>query len=255
MIQKIKKYQFLFEELVKRDFKKKYKGTMFGMLWSILSPLLQLFVLYIIFNNFFGQTIEHFIIFLFAGQVVYSYFSEATTVGMNSLMENASIFSKVNVPKYLFLLSKNVSSLINFAMTLGVFFVLCAYDGVTFTWKFILLVYPVTLLIFFNIGMGLILSALLVFFRDIQYLYNVFISTFVYLCAVFYTIDTFDPIIQNAFLLNPIYLFIRYIRKIVLDGVIPTIWFHLLMLAEVLVVLLLGAYTYKKYNNKFLYYI
>ena len=118
MIEKMKKYQFLFEELVKRDFKKKYKRTMLGVLWSMLSPLLTLLAMSLIFTNFFGRTTPHFTIYLFSGNLIYTYFCDATNQGMRALEMNANIFSKVNVPKYMFLLSKNVSSLINFGLCL-----------------------------------------------------------------------------------------------------------------------------------------
>lgn len=110
IILKLKKNQFLFEELVKRDFKQKYKRTVLGMGWSLLSPLITLLVLNVIFSNFFGQRIPHYTIYLFCGNLLVSYFTESTNSGMNSLMANAGIFSKVNVPKYIFLLSKNISS-------------------------------------------------------------------------------------------------------------------------------------------------
>jgi len=106
----IKKHQFLFEELVKRDFKQKYKRTVLGMGWSLLSPLLQLLVMSLVFKQFFGRNMEHYTIYLFCGSLVFSYFKESTTTGMNALMDNRGIISKVNIPKYLFLLSKNVSS-------------------------------------------------------------------------------------------------------------------------------------------------
>ena len=170
MVDKLKKYQFLFEELVKRDFKKKYKRTVLGMAWSVLSPLLTLLVMKMVFTQFFGRTMDHYTTYLFCGNLIFSFFSESTSQGMQSLMDNASIFSKVNVPKYLFLFSKNVQTLINFGLSLCVFFLFCVIDDITFTWKLILLVYPIVCLILFNIGVGLILSALFVFFRDIQYL-------------------------------------------------------------------------------------
>ena len=171
MIQKLKKYQFLFEELVKRDFKKKYKRTVLGMAWSVLSPLLSLLVMRLVFTQFFGRSTPHYTTYLFCGNLVFAYFNESATQGMSSLMGNAGIFSKVNVPKYLFLFSKNVQTFINFGLTLGVFFVFCILDHITFTWKFVLLLYPICCLVLFNIGIGLILSALFVFFRDIQYLW------------------------------------------------------------------------------------
>ena len=232
MIQKLKKYQFLFEELVKRDFKKKYKRTVLGMAWSVISPLLTLLVMKLVFTQFFGRTMEHYIIYLFCGNLVFSYFNESTSQGMTSLMGNASIFTKVNVPKYLFLLSKNTQTLINFGLSLCVFFVFCIFDHILFTWKFILLLYPICLLVLFNIGVGLILSALFVFFRDIQYLWSVFTMLLMYMSAIFYSIDSFPPDIQNLFLVNPVYLFIRYFRKIVIEATIPSLWFHFLMLFE-----------------------
>lgn len=255
ILTRLARYQFLFEELVKRDFKKKYKRTVLGMVWSVLSPLLTLLVMKLVFTQFFGRNTLHYTIYLFCGNLVFSCFNESTSQGMASLMDNASIFTKVNVPKYLFLLSKNVQTLINFGLTLCVLFVFCIFDGITFTWKFILLLYPIICLVLFNIGVGLVLSALFVFFRDIQYLWSVFTMLLMYMSAIFYKIDGYSPEVQNLFLLNPVYLFIRYFRKIVIEATIPTVWFHLLMAAYVLIVLGLGCWMYKKYNTRFLYYV
>lgn len=255
MFKKLKGYQFLFEELVKRDFKKKYKRTVLGMGWSLLSPLLMLLVMKIVFTQFFGRNTPHYTIYLFCGNLVFTYFSESTKSGMRALMDNSRIFTKVNVPKYLFLFSKNVQTFISFLLTLVVFFVFVAFDRLAFTWKFLCLLYPICMLVLFNIGVGLVLSALYIFFRDTEYLYDVFTRLLMYLSAIFYTIDRYTPEAQNLFLLNPIYLFIRYFRKIVIEATIPTIWFHLLMLADVIIVLGIGCWMYKKYNTKFLYYV
>lgn len=255
MLEKLKQHRFLFEELVKRDFKKKYKRTVLGMAWSILSPLLMLLIMKLVFTQFFGRTTPHYTTYLFCGNLIFSYFKESTNQGMSSLMGNAGIFTKVTVPKYLFLFSKNVQTLINFGLTLCVFFLFCVLDHITFTWKFILLIYPILCLVLFNIGVGLILSALFVFFRDIQYLWSVFTQLLMYMSAIFYTIDQYDYTTQCLFLLNPVYLFIRYFRKIVIEATIPTPWFHLLMMADVTIVLGIGCWIYKKYNTKFLYYI
>ena len=252
---KLAGYQFLFEELVKRDFKKKYKRTVLGMAWSVLSPLLTLLVMKLVFTQFFGRQTAHYTTYLFCGNLIFSYFNESTSQGMTSLVSNAGIFSKVNVPKYLFLFSKNVQTLINFSLTLCVFFVFCVLDNITFTWRFICLLYPVCCLVLFNIGVGLILSALYVFFKDIQYLWSVFTTLLMYLSAIFYTIDSYSPMMQHCFLLNPVYLFIRYFRKIVIDAAVPSLWFHLLMLADVIIALGVGCWMYKRNNTKFLYYV
>lgn len=255
LIQRFKKEKFLFEELVKRDFKQKYKRSILGMFWSILYPLLTLLVMSLVFTHFFGSDIEHYIIYLFIGNLVFNYFKESTIGGMNALTANAYIFSKVNVPKYLFVLSKNISALINFGLTLVIFFVFVAFDQVPFSFSFFGIIYPIILLIIFNIGMGMILSALYMFFRDISYLYEVFTMLLMYMSAIFYSVDTFPSYMHNIFLLNPIYCYIKYIRVLILDGSVPSIQFVGLCTFYALLVFGIGCLIYKKCNHKFLYYV
>lgn len=252
---KIKKNQFLFEELVSRDFKQKYKRTVLGMVWSILSPLLTLLVLRLVFTQFFGRTIAHYTTYLFCGNLIFSYFRESTNGGMGSLMSNASIFSKVNVPKYMFLLSKNVSSLINFGLTLCVFFLFCIGDKISFGFHFFLLLYPICCLVVFNVGVGLILSALFVFFRDISYLYDVFVMLLMYMSAIFYQVTQFPESFQKLFLCNPVYCYIKYFRIITIEGAIPSLSFHALCAFYAFAMVAIGGLIYKKFNHKFLYYI
>lgn len=255
MFRKLKENQFLFEELVKRDFTKKYKRTILGMGWSMLSPLMSLLIMWLVLNNFFGSNINHYIVYLFSGQIVFSYFVDATNLSMNALVGNAPIFTKVNVPKYLFLLSQNVSSLINFSVMILILLLLTWVDGVAITWKFVLLLYPIICLVIFNIGVGLILSALFVFFRDMQYLWGIATQLLSWMSAIFYAIDGYSYQVRCLFLLNPLYLYIRYFRKIILDSVIPTPQFHLLSAVYAFSALILGCYMYKKYNHDFLYYV
>lgn len=255
MLKKYKRYQFLFEELVKRDFKKKYKRTVLGMAWSVLSPLLTLLVMKLVFTKFFGRDTPHYTTYLFCGNIVFSYFSEATRSGMEALMGNAHIFTRVTIPKYLFVFSKNVQTLINFFLTVAILFLFVGIDRLPFTWKFLCLIYPICCLVGFNIGIGLILSALYVFFRDIKYLYDVFLKLLGYMSAIFYTVDRYDAKVQRLFLLNPVYLFIKYFREIVIESNVPSVQFHLLMLADTIFALGVGVGIYKKYNTKFLYYV
>ena len=255
MLGKLKRHQFLFEELVKRDFKKKHKRTILGMGWSMLSPLLMLLVMKVIFENFFGRTVNHYTTYLFCGLLTFSWFSESTGSGMRSLFSNAGIFTKVNVPKYLFLFSVNIQVLLNFALTLLIFFVFCAIDHVPFSWHFLCLVYPVLTMLFFNVGIGMILSALFIFFRDIDYLWTVALQLIMYGSAIFYTVGDFSPKLQLVFSLNPVYRHIAYIREIVLAGSIPSLETHLTLLGFAVAAFLAGSFMYKHYNTKFLYYV
>ena len=225
------------------------------MFWSVLSPLLMLSVMAIIFGNFFGRDIEHYVIFLFSGQIIYNYFIEATNEGMQALVSNSSIFTKINVPKYLFLFSKNVSALLNFAIILVIYFGFVIFEGIDFTWQFLLLIYPIICLIVLNLGMGLILSALFVFFKDIQYLYRLFTQILMYGSAIFYSIDILPQHLQTLFYCNPIFVCITYFRSIVLHNAVPDLRLHLLLAGYALVLFGIGCWVYKKYNYKFLYYV
>ena len=250
----MKENAFLFQQLVHRDFTQRYKRTVLGMAWSILSPLCQLLVMMVVFKNLFGRTVNHYVIYMFAGNITWAYFSESTNNGMTSLMNNAGIISKINVPKYLFLLSQNVSALINYGLTIAIFFMFCIGDHINFTPAMLMLWYPIVCLVIMNIGIGMVLSALFVFFRDIQYLYRIFLTILNYLSAIFYTLDHFSPHTQRLFLLNPIYANIKYWRTVVLEGHVPSPAFHLLLAFYALVFLTMGCAVYKKYNHRFIYY-
>ena len=250
----MKENSFLFQQLVHRDFTQRYKRTVLGMAWSVLSPLFQLLVMMLVFKNVFGRAVNHYVIYMFAGNIVWSYFSESTNNGMSCLMSNAPIISKINVPKYLFLLSQNVSALINFGLTIGIFFFFCVLDGIKFTPAMFSLPYSVVCLVIMNVGIGMVLSALFVFFRDIQYLYRIFLTLLNYMSAVFYTLDHFTPAQQRLFLLNPVYANIKFWRIVVLEGHLPSFHYFLLLAFYALVFISIGAFIYKKYNHRFLYY-
>ena len=255
MLRKLKQRQFLFETLVKRDFTRKYKRTILGMAWSVISPLANLLIMWLVFNRLLGNNVNHYVIYLFAGQLIFSFFTDATNMGMTSLVGNAGIFTKVNVPKYMFLLSQIVSSFINFGLTLILFFLFIALDGVPFTWKFFFLLYPTACMALFNLGVSLILSALFVFFRDMQYLWGIATQMIMWLSAIFYTTEQFSEFGRKLYYANPLYAFITYYREIVLYSAVPSLNLHLLCALYTAVALAFGAWMYKRYNHEFLYYV
>ena len=108
MIKTLKQHQFLFRELVKRDFRQKYKKTTLGVIWSILNPLAEFLVLMLIFKNIFSRNTPHYTIYMLVGILNYTYFNNATHTGMQSFLNNAGIIQKIKVPTWIFPLSKNV---------------------------------------------------------------------------------------------------------------------------------------------------
>ena len=184
-----------------------------------------------------------------------SYYRESTRAGMTSLVSNSGIISKINVPQYMFLLSRNVSALINFGLTLVVYFVFCIFDHIHFGVHMFSLLYPIMCLLIMNLGVGMILSAWYVFFRDIDYLYSVFLTLLTYLSAIFYTLDRYSEKVQRMFLCNPVYVVIKYFRLVVIDGKIPSLSYHCLCAFYALLFFSLGCLAYKRNRQKFLYYL
>ena len=179
-IQNFLKFRPLLNELVARDIKIKYRRSVLGILWTLLNPLLMMVVLSIVFSNLFKFDVENFPLYLLSGQVVFNYFSGATTSSMSAIIDNASLIKKVYIPKYLFVLARTASGFINLLASFTSLLIVMIAMRAELSYKVILVVIPIMLLVIFSLGIGLILSALVVRFRDIMHLYSVFITALMY---------------------------------------------------------------------------
>lgn len=251
---KIKQNRFLFEELTKRDFKKKYKRTVLGVLWSIISPFLTFLVQYFVFGYIFHRLDSGFVIYLLTGTLMFNFFTNATTNGMFSMYSNGPILSKVKVPKSLFVLSSNSAATFNFFLTLIVYFIFMIFCQVTFGIHLLMMIFPILCLIIFNIGMSYILSALFVFFRDMQYLYQIFTMLLMYMSAIFYEVKHFPEELRFVFNINPIYHYISYMRELVIGASVPSLTEHIICLAFAFGMLGVGYFVHSKTEQKFVYY-
>ncbi len=247
---------FVLEQLIKRDFTKKYKRTALGFTWSILSPLLMLLVMNIVFSKVFNRNISHYTTFLFSGYVQFQYFSASTTGAMSAITSNAHIISKINVDKILFVISNGISYLISYICTLIVYILFAYIDGVSITFsKLALLIVPITYQILLTFIVGMIIAVLFVFIRDMKYIYPVLMRITMYGSAIFYSPDMFSENVQNMFYLNPLYLSVYYMRCVMIDGKIPGYIIHLCMLTVIDVLLGLAFLLYKKLKDKMYLYI
>lgn len=251
---KINQYKFLFKQLVKRDFTGRYKKAFLGVLWSMLSPLFTFAAQAIIFSTLFHHKGDHYISYLVIGNVVYHYFTDATNSGMFSIASNAGIISKIKVPKSIFLLSKSVSCLLNFALTMIIMFTIVFIDGARISWEYLLLIVPIITMTLFNLGVGNILSAWFVFFKDTQYLYGIFTQILMYFSAIFYKITIFPESSQKFFYLNPLYCYISYFRTIIIDNSVPELKVQILGVVYALIVLGIGYIVQKRSSNKYIFY-
>lgn len=248
-----RKYSFLLNQLVRRDFKVKYRGSVLGVLWSILNPLLNMIVLSIVFSQVF-KAVGNYKMYLLSGIVIFSYFSDATSVAVNSIVGNFGLITKVYFPKFILPLSKVLSSAINLVNSLIVFIILGSFMGISIWAGYLLIPYVMICLLIFSIGVSFIVSAAQVFFRDTQHLYGVLMMVWMYSTPILYPIDIIPSTVLPIFKANPLYIFIDFLRQITLYGVVPKTESFVLCAVWSIVMFIIGAILFVKNQKKFIYY-
>ncbi len=180
--------RILLRELVVTDFKLRYQGSVLGYLWSLLKPLLLFAILYVVFVEFlrFGADIEHFPVYLLFGIVLWSFFTEATSQGMQAIVSRGDLIRKINFPKYIIVVSGTLSALINLILNLFVVLIFIVVNGVDLTWTALLLPLNILELYVFSLAVAFLLSALYVKYRDISHIWEVFLQGAFYATPILY---------------------------------------------------------------------
>lgn len=246
------RFKPLLTELVSRDIKIKYRRSVLGVLWTILNPLCMMIILSIVFSNLYRFDVENFPLYVLSGQVVFNFFNEATTSSMTSILSNASLIKKVYVPKYLFVLARIFSSLINLMASLCALLAMMVVMRVELYWEIILSVIPLTMLFGFSLGVGLLLAALTVRFRDIMHLYAVFTTGLMYLTPVIYPMSMLSDTIKKIVMLNPLTNYLIMFRDTMFNQMMPTAESVFIGLAEMVVMLALGWWVFYKKQDGFI---
>ena len=251
----IYRYQFLISQLVIRDFKTKYKRSILGVFWSFLNPLMTMTVQFLVFSTFFSSDTRNYPIYLLCGVVCFSFFNECTTMCLTSISGNARLITKVYIPKYIFPLSRTISSSTNLAISLVPLVLASLILGVSIRPQAILFFYFIACLIIFSFGIGLFLSALMVFFRDIQFLWTVLIQIWMYATPIFYPAEIVPEKYRFVIRLNPLYHFIGNCRTVLINGISPEPRAYVFCLLFALISLGIGAFTFKKTQDNFALYL
>ena len=257
-----KKYAFLMEQLVIRDFKVKYKRSILGVLWSLLYPLLMMSVMAIVFSQMFAVRVEgvNYLVYLMTGLVMFSYFSEASNAAMVSIVTNFQLMTKVYIPKYIFPLAKCLFVGINFLLTLIplLLIILVTGNGDTKCYiniYYLLLPYIFICLFLFTLGIGFLISTISVFLRDMFYIHGIIITIWQYFTPIFYDVSMLPSGLQTIFKLNPLYIFVTSAREIILFSKAPSLKYLIICGAYALGTLILGVVVFKKKQDKFIYYV
>lgn len=255
-VQALYDYRFLVKQLVVKDIKLKYRRSFLGYLWSVLNPLLIMLVLVTVFSTIFRYDIKNFAAYLIIGQTLFNFMTEATNQAITSITGNGSLLKKVYVPKYIFTLSKVTSSLVNLIFAMGAMLIVFIATRVPFSWT--MLFFPVVIfeIYLFSLGFGMFLAQAAVFFRDIQYIYGVLTTAWMYLTPIFYPLSALPKNVKTLVMYgNPMCNYITQFRDIMLYGKMPALSEVGVGLLVGAVFMLIGTFTFSKTQDKFILYI
>lgn len=254
-IKNFKKYRFLLWELVKKGVKLKYRRSYLGILWTLLEPLMTMIVLSVVFGTLFGNKDPHFPVYILCGRLMYSFFSSATNGAMKAIRTNAGMIKKVYVPKYIYPLSSVLFNYIIFAISLIVLVVVSIVLKVYPTIYLAQAIIPLILLLITAFGVGMILSTMAVFFRDLEYLWSVGLMIIMYASAIFYKPE---KLLKSGFgwilKCNPLYLLIHNFRQAVF-GMPMNMKFLAASIVFAIVSVIVGLIFFYKKQDEFILHI
>ncbi|MBR7141102.1 MAG: ABC transporter permease [Clostridia bacterium] len=252
-------------ELVRKNVKSQYRNSVFGMLWSVLNPLLNMAVMYFIFYQLYGKNDKYFILYLLCGTILVNMLRGATNSAMNSIVQNKGLLTKIKIKESLFPLSSALSATVNTSFSFISLFIIMLimqiFGGYNLIGYQVLFCLPfIPALFMFVYGIGLFLSALYVFFKDISHLYNVFLTLWVYLTPVFYKEDLFSNTALKFLKLNPMYWYLKYFRQAIYichtsNSGMPSFKILLALYIIGIIVLVIGLTCFKSLKKKFVMYL
>ena len=256
----LKRYRYLLCDLVGRDLKTKYRRSALGLLWSVLNPLLMMLVLTAVFSNIMRVEVEGgFALFYLTGYIMFNFLSESTNMSLSSVYYASGLIKKVYLPKYLFPLEKCIFSFVNMLFTLIAFvivFVVFAISGKIAPHATMLLFpLPMLYLFVFCLGLGLVLGAVYIFFRDVGHIWGVLLTVWMYASPIIYPITILPEFIASVMKLNPLYHYITYFRNVMLYGTLPSLEDNAICILFALAMLGFGITVFRKSQDRFILYM
>ena len=249
-------YTDLIQELVRKDLRLKYRRSFLGYLWSILNPLFIMIILTIVFSQMFNRSIENYAMYLIAGRTIFEFVNTSTHQAMMSIRDNAGLVKKIYIPKYVFPISKVTSNLLDCIFSMGAMLIVMLFTRTPFTWYFLLIPVVLAQVYLFSCGLGMFLAQGIVFFRDLQYIYNAVTTAWMYLTPLFYPVDALPTIVQWLVIhVNPLYSYVEQFRCCVYSASFPPLWLVGAGCLWSVGMFLFGVFTFKRSQDRFILYI
>lgn len=249
------KYRDLIKQLVQRDIVTRYKRSVLGVAWTMLNPLGTMLILTVVFTKVFSQT-ESYPVFILSGLIAWNFFSQATNASMSGMLWGSSLFTRIFLPRTSFVIAAIGTGVVNMLLSLVPLFIIMLVIRVTIYNTIILLPLAILIMAIFSLGVGLLLSAYVLFFPDIGEMYPIVLTAWMYLTPIIIPEEILAKIGNGLLLkLNPLYYLIKLFRMCVYYGEWPNYMDVIVPVLISLVVLALGWLVFTKNADRFAYYI
>lgn len=255
---------FIPRQLVTKDFKIKYRRSVLGVAWSVLNPLLMMIVMAIVFSTIFGQgrngsmTPEMYPLYLIVGNITFAVMSESTNQALTSIVALPLCSRRLRCTAGFSRCRRCSSRMVNFAFSLVAVAIVMLWFRVMPSWHLILLPVCLLLLMCFCMGLGMMLSALTVFFRDVMHLWSVVITAWTYITPIFWTTDyiaQMPHLVRILMYANPMFNYLQFMRDIFLFQTTPSLMTFGMCVAWAVLALIIGYTVFHKSERKFILYI
>lgn len=247
----IYEYREMLKNLVVRDLRTRYKESVLGFLWTLINPLLMLVIYSIVFKTIMRMDIENYSIFLFSGLLPWQFHQTVVSSNTSIIINNSGLIKKVYFPSEILPIGTTVAGAINYLLCLIVLFISMLYVGVPI--RMSILYFPLILLtqMVFIIGLSLMLSAMNVYFRDLEHIVGIIMMAWFYLTPVFYPLSMVPEKYQSIFLLNPMTHIEQSYRDIFYYGQPPEVETLLICLLFSVLFLVAGLFLFGKLKRNF----
>lgn len=249
----VKKYKFILRRLIITNFKTRYKRSYLGIIWSMLNPLLNMLVFVFVFSFFFKRNIDHYAVYVLTGNMMFAYFRQSTAESMTQMISRAQMMRRIYLPKTTYILSSVGINLINLILTFIPLILVSIFDRLPFHWTVVLIFPCLFLFTLFNIGMSLIVAAIVPYLNDFSQIWNVLMTLWMYMTPIFYPESIIAPQNLKFFRLNPVTVYLNVFRDAYMNGVVstPDLWRMAIIYA--IIPLAIGWFIFTKKSNDFAY--
>jgi len=251
MIKELYQYRELLKTNVKKEIRGKYKGSFLGVLWSFLNPLLMVLVYAIVFPYIMRIQVPNYLIFLIAAIIPWNFFTICITQGCNCIWTNGGLIKKVYFPRMILPISVVAAQTINFLISCVIILLFCIFGGVGLSIQLIWL--PVLTIVqgMLSLGLLLILSAINVYVKDVEYIVSFVLNMLFYCTPILYTVDMFPERFRWVLQVNPMTHLIDGYRNIFVYNSHPNLHWLVYVFIVAVVVLTIGILVFKKLEKGF----